>query len=220
MIDLPLFPLNTVLFPGMPLNLHIFEERYKKMINLCLSGNQPFGVVLISSGQEALGPLAEPHMIGCTAQITQAQPLREGQMHITAIGRERFRVHSIDRSSQPYLVGSVDMYPLEGEEESAIKTGGVKLRAWIYRYLKTLEEAGQVQFDSRKLPNDPTSLAYLGAVVLQQISAKQKQELLEAPRATIMFDQLRSLYRREVALLEAMLTPPGKSDKDGPFSTS
>lgn len=220
MIDLPLFPLNTVLFPGMPLNLHIFEERYKKMINQCLNGNRPFGVVLISSGQEALGPLADPHLIGCTAQITQAQPLRQGQMHITAIGRERFRIRSLDRSSEPYLIGHVDMYPLESEERAIIVDRGMRLRTWIHRYLKALEEAGQVQFDASKLPKEPTALAYLGAVVLQQISTEQKQELLEAPKASIMFDRLRAIYRREVALLEAMLSPPGKPDVEGPFSNN
>jgi hypothetical protein len=112
------------------------------------------------------------------------------------------------------------MYPLEDEESSMVQEGGSKLRNWIHRYLKALEEAGQVQFDARKLPNDPTSLAYLGAVVLQQISVEQKQELLEAPRATIMFDHLRTIYRREVALLEAMLSPPDTTDVDGPFSTN
>lgn len=218
MIELPLFPLNTVLFPGMPLNLHIFEERYKKMINFCLNGNRPFGVVLIESGREALGPLADPHMIGCTAQITQAQPLRQGQMHITAIGRERFRIHDLDRSSEPYLIGHVEPYPLQNEENAVIVDHGIKLKTWIHRYLKTLEEAGQVQFDASKLPTDPTALAYLGAVVLQQLSTSQKQELLEAPRASLMFDRLRAIYRREVALLEAMLSPPGKPDIESPFS--
>ena len=56
MIELPLFPLNTVLFPGMPLGLHIFEDRYKLMIGQCVQERRPFGVVLIRSGQEALGP--------------------------------------------------------------------------------------------------------------------------------------------------------------------
>ena len=58
MITLPLFPLNTVLFPGIPVHLHIFEERYKEMISQCLEARVPFGVVLIKSGPEALGPAA------------------------------------------------------------------------------------------------------------------------------------------------------------------
>ena len=70
MFELPLFPLNIVLFPGMPLSLHIFEDRYKLLIGKCLQERQPFGVVLIKKGIEALGPLAEPHHIGCTAFVS------------------------------------------------------------------------------------------------------------------------------------------------------
>lgn len=217
MIELPLFPLNTVLFPGMPLNLHIFEERYKAMTNLCLKENRPFGVVLISKGHEALGPLAEPHLVGCTAQITQVQPLRQGQMHITAIGRERFQIQQLFHD-RPYLVGNVEMYPLQSEDKAQIVQGGARLRSWVHRYLKALEEAGQVQFDPRKLPSDPTSLAYLGAVVLQQVSAEEKQALLEATHSTVMLEKLTVHYRREVALLEAMLTPPPDDNLEGPFS--
>jgi uncharacterized protein len=90
--DLPLFPLNTVLFPGMPLTLHIFEERYKLMIERCLEHRQPFGVVLIRYGKEALGSLADPHRIGCTARILDVQPLSEGRMNISALGQKRFRI--------------------------------------------------------------------------------------------------------------------------------
>ena len=65
---LPLFPLNTVLFPNMVLPLHVFEERYKLMINTCLAQDKPFGVVLIYSGTEAGGP-AVPHSVGTVARI-------------------------------------------------------------------------------------------------------------------------------------------------------
>ncbi len=78
MFEIPLFPLNTVLFPGTPIHLHIFEERYKQMINLCLQEQRPFGVVLIRNGMEALGPLAEPFHIGCTAEIAHVERLEDG----------------------------------------------------------------------------------------------------------------------------------------------
>src|SRR5687768_16728850 len=111
MMNLPLFPLNTVLFPGMPLSLHIFEERYKEMITRCLQDNGPFGVVLIKEGIEALGPLAQPHTIGCTAQITQVQPLDEGRMNLIVIGQERFKLHSLDYAL-PYLAGDIAISPM------------------------------------------------------------------------------------------------------------
>ncbi|HQF70729.1 MAG TPA: LON peptidase substrate-binding domain-containing protein, partial [Promineifilum sp.] len=69
MYELPLFPLNLVLFPGMPLPLHIFEERYKEMVADCLRENRPFGVVLIAEGRAEGGAPARPHVVGCTAEI-------------------------------------------------------------------------------------------------------------------------------------------------------
>ncbi len=68
-MKIPLFPLKTVLFPGMPINLHIFEERYRLMINRCIDEQLPFGVVLIQKGEEALGPFwPNSHQVGCTAE--------------------------------------------------------------------------------------------------------------------------------------------------------
>jgi len=67
-MELPLFPLNTVLFPGATLPLHVFEERYKQMINQCLESRSPFGVLLIRSGNE-VGTPTEPFEVGTTASI-------------------------------------------------------------------------------------------------------------------------------------------------------
>ena len=69
-MELPLFPLNTVLFPGATLPLHIFEDRYKEMISQCIEEHRPFGVLLIRKGREA-GDLAEPFEIGTTAHIAR-----------------------------------------------------------------------------------------------------------------------------------------------------
>jgi hypothetical protein len=106
MYELPLFPLNTVLFPGMPIDLHIFEPRYLLMISRCLTAEQPFGVVLIRTGLEANGALAEPYSIGTTARISTVEHLADGRMNLTALGEERFEILSLDRSG-PYLVGQV-----------------------------------------------------------------------------------------------------------------
>ena len=94
----------------MPLKLHIFEERYKLMIGQCYKAGQPFGVALIQSGHE-VGGRAQPFAIGCTAIITQLEPLPEGRMNIVAIGQERFQIQSL-KFDQPYLVGLVEPYPL------------------------------------------------------------------------------------------------------------
>src|SRR3990172_3261195 len=103
---LPLFPLRTVLFPGMPLPLRIFEERYRLMIGRCLEQRAPFGVVLIRSGEEVGGP-AEPYDVGTTARIVRVQRLEDGRMNLVALGERRFRIVHLDRS-EPHLSGDVD----------------------------------------------------------------------------------------------------------------
>src|SRR5947209_7299372 len=102
MVELPLFPLNTVLFPTAPLTLHIFEERYKEMVSRCIAEDIPFGVVLIREGQEAGAP-AVPFEVGTTAQIVSVEKLLQGRMNLIAVGRKRFRL--LDTShARPYLV--------------------------------------------------------------------------------------------------------------------
>lgn len=216
MIELPLFPLNTVLFPGMPLNLHIFEDRYKIMMSECIEKRKPFGVVLIAQGQEALGPLAEPHLIGCSAQIIQVQPLGQGQMNITAVGKERFQVVSLDRETRPFLTGSVEPFPIRDTDREQTSSNSALVRAWLKRYLEILKRTGQIEVDVNQVPHDPIALAYLSAVLLQ-IPLSQKQELLSMQVVHELLASLRDVYRREVSLLHTLLTPPDDDD-DSTFS--
>jgi Lon protease-like protein len=204
MLELPLFPLNTVLFPGMPLNLHIFEERYKRMMQACIESSKPFGVVLIKQGLEAHGPLAEPHEIGCTARIIEVEPLSEGRMNIVALGQKRFRIiSSSDQDS--YLVGQVKLYPLEDTDPKLLTQTGKRLYPWVKRYMDILSQASGTDLESEHLPNDPLALAYLAAVLLQ-VPPKQKQTLLAAQNAPEFLGDMYDLYRREVFLLDAIMT--------------
>jgi len=216
MYDLPLFPLNTVLFPGMPLRLHIFEERYKLMIGRCYADGEPFGVTLIKSGRE-VGGRAQPFNIGCTAIITEVEPLADGQMNIVAIGSERFQIQSL-KHDQPYLVGVVNDYPLINSDSASLPDTGRLLRPWVRRYLEILAEASDAQFDLGQLPRDPLRLAYLASFLLQ-IPASQKQNLLDIDDAEQLLTDLRDMYRREVTLLRAMFTAR-ESEDIGNFSSN
>jgi Lon protease-like protein len=204
MFELPLFPLQSVLFPGMTINLHIFEERYKEMINLCIETRQPFGVVLIQDGVEALGPLANPHVIGCTAQIVRMLPRGEGRMDISAVGQERFLIQRLshDRS---YLTCQAELYPLANDDPLRLMKAGNRLRPWVERYLEILSKVGNIPFNPQQLPNDPLQLGYLAAAILQQISMEQKQDLLASNEAVDLLKDIRSIYFREVTLLDMML---------------
>jgi len=215
MFELPLFPLNTVLFPGMPLPLHIFEERYKRMVRFCLENNQPFGVVLIRQGSEALGPLAEPHDIGCTARIIEVQPLAEGQMNIITLGENRFRIESTT-SQDGYLVGKVDFFPLEETSSEKLDSSAQHLLPLVKQYMQILSEASEADLDPEKLPADPLVLAYLAAVLVQ-IPPEQKQALLVEQRAIDLLGRMEKIYRREVAMLQAIMDH-GRRQDPGPFS--
>jgi Lon protease-like protein len=210
--ELPLFPLNLVLFPGMPLNLHIFEERYKLMINECIEKRQPFGIVLISNNETDTSQNAEPHLIGCTAQITQVQPLSQGRMNITVIGRERFHVLSLNHD-KPYLSGTTETYPMIVDDTPQIPL----LKHCIQRYLRVLQETGQIQTTQSTLPNDSKVLVYLAAVLLQ-VEPIKKQELLLMESVSAMTDTLIKLYQYETLLLNTLLSPPDEIDVDGIFS--
>jgi uncharacterized protein len=215
MFKLPLFPLNTVLFPSMPLSLHIFEDRYKQMMLECLDKRQPFGVVLIQSGDEAFGPLAEPYKIGCTAQITQVQKLNEGRMNVIAVGHERFQVLSLEYTL-PYLVGVVNTVPLSNNDPAALRRESKVLRLWLKRYLVTQAKADNLQFDLKQLPHEPLALVYLAAFLLQ-IPPQRKQELLASDNALALATSVLSIYRREVTLIKALLSEE-KVDSQGDFS--
>ncbi|MBN1265989.1 MAG: LON peptidase substrate-binding domain-containing protein [Anaerolineales bacterium] len=203
MRSLPLFPLNTVLFPGMPLRLHIFEPRYLEMINLCIDRKQPFGVVLIREGIEALGGLAEPYMIGTIAQIAEVKPVSIDRMNILAIGGKRFRIHSLQRD-KPYLVGEIFDFPIVKDNEILSKELAKDLLPWIETYLDLLSELRETQFDLSMVPKTPLLTAYLASVLLQ-VPLLEKQQLLSFEKMSDMFNDLHRIYRREVALLRNLL---------------
>jgi Lon protease-like protein len=214
MFELPLFPLNTVLFPGVPLSLHIFEDRYKLMIGKCLQERRAFGVVLIRQGAEALGPLAEPNKTGCTAFITQVERLHQGRMNIGVIGRHRFRIVSLD-TKLPYLRGQVEYFPLDESEPEGQEALADRLRPWVVRYLDDLSRLSDVELKTDQLPAEPVALAYAAAALLQA-PAEEKQELLNAELASVLLADLRTIYRREVAIMKAVAED--LSQDQGPFS--
>ena len=213
-MKLALFPLHTVLFPGMPLPLHIFEPRYQDMIQTCIKLNAPFGVTLIRSGPEVGGP-AEPHAIGTSALISRVERLPDGQMNIEVVGQERIKILALQHD-ESYLTGTVENYPLAGVADAPAHASARALVPWLGRYLTLLGEAAGTPFDKKHLPHDPASLAYLAAIVLQ-IPAMEKQGLLSVGTATELLERERAIYRREISLVRAILGN-GQADDDNSFS--
>lgn len=175
-MDLRLFPLQTVLFPGMRMPLHIFEERYKIMVRECIEEDAPFGVVLIRSGAE-VGAGAVPCDVGTTARIVQVEHLDEGRMNLFTIGGQRFRIIAINTTS-PYLRGEVEMLDQRRDEGTAPPELMARAGDMFDAYLRTYMALGGQWTRGVDLPADAGDAAdYIAARM--DIATPLKQELLE-----------------------------------------
>jgi uncharacterized protein len=210
--ELPLFPLNTVLFPGMALPLHIFEERYKLMISECIRASQPFGVVLIRSGSE-VGNEAKIQSTGTTAHIKQVERLGDGRMNIATLGYKRFRVQST-HTRKPYLTGVIEMFPLQDTDNPQAKVLAAKMAPLLQSYLDIFASLGNVEIEVDKLPDDPETLAFLTAIVLRT-PQKDKQALLDVPDLVSLLRIERKMLNREAHILK-MLIENGTRWRDDP----
>jgi Lon protease-like protein len=211
-MNLPLFPLHTVLFPGMALPLHIFEPRYRQMVEQCLAASRPFGVVLIRAGQEVGAP-AVPHEIGVTARITGVERAAGGRLNIETVGEERFRLRET-RPDGDLLTAEVDLLPLPSDPAGGDQRLVRALAPWLRRYLEVLGQAAQTELRVDTMPDHPVAMAYLAAIIAQ-VPMLEKQTLLAAASAAEMLRAERRLLRREVGLLRAMLARGSPNPGDG-----
>jgi Lon protease-like protein len=199
--EIPLFPLNVVLFPGMQLPLHIFEPRYRLMIDRCLEADLTFGVALLVNGVEGQ-PGTLPADVGCTAEITEAIRLADGRINLSTEGRRRFRVLSL-REEDDYLIGTVewlDDNPSEVDATEMAQQVRHALRRYLSRVMPDLDMEG-LEWD---MMDDPYALSTSVAALLVLPSAPEqelleKQALLELTSTTARLKrELQLLYRIEV----------------------
>ena len=207
--QLPLFPLNTILFPTMPLPLHIFEERYKKMINQCIDANAPFGVILIKSGKE-VGGSAKPHNIGTVAQIKRVEMINEGRMNLLVIGEHRFRITEITQE-QPILTADVDFLKPEKTDASLFPDKISKIRGLFWRYLNLILTEAPSSEAEKSIPTKPDSLTFMVASSLQ-IGLSEKQKLLETLNCEELMD-------KEIGMLTNLIQELKKQEKWNDFVT-
>jgi len=174
-MEIPLFPLpNLVLFPNIVVPLHIFEERYKLMINGCIDHDEPFGLVLLRSGAEEETE-DTIHRVGVTARIVEVERLDEGRMNILCEGDARFRVFRFIQQT-PFWKGSVELFEDKEQHVPQVLYDQV---AELYRSVAEasarLSEAEQPELN---LPESGTDLSYMVSYVLD-IDSEEKQKLLE-----------------------------------------
>jgi Lon protease-like protein len=219
---LPLFPLSTVLFPGMRLPLHVFEDRYRALVADLLAGPEPrqFGVIAIRSGRE-VGPggAAALHEVGCVAVLRQVAPHPDGRYDLQTVGTERFRLAGVDQS-RPYLQGEVELLPDGVVGPGAAGAAAVVVRqvqAGFRAYLNALADQGGGVISVADLPDEPVLLSYvIGAAMI--IDLPERQSLLAAPDALSRLRLERSLLVRETAILRATTTRPAPDYAHEQFS--
>jgi Lon protease-like protein len=202
-MEMPLFPLNNVvLFPGMVLPLHIFELRYREMINRCLAEQLPFGVLLIKEGAE-VGEPAIPHMVGTAARIAKVEHLEDGRMNITAIGTQRFRVRELHHHHS-YLTGTVEQFPFVNGSTRQAEALTHRIRPRLLEYVDLLSQASRQKLKLDRLPEDPTTIAFLVAIAMQ-VGHEDKQAILERTGIPEILARELHLLSRETLLLQHMI---------------
>ncbi|GAA0490313.1 LON peptidase substrate-binding domain-containing protein [Streptomyces stramineus] len=228
---LPIFPLNSVLFPGLVLPLNVFEQRYRALMRdlAALPEDEPrrFGVVAIRDGHEVAptapglpaGSRPEPgpasgfgpdpmrafYTVGCTAEAATIRERENGTFEVLATGTTRFRLLSVDASG-PYLVGEVEaVEEKQGDEAGALASGVVRaFRAYQKRLAGAAERSLAGQSD---LPGEPSVLSYLVAAAAM-LDTPAKQRLLQAPDTASRLAEELKLLRSETAVIGKLPSLP------------
>jgi len=189
--SLGLFVLNTVLMPGAALRLHVFEDRYKALMDQCIEGKLPFGVLLCRNGNE-VGENLDPVDIGTTAVIRQVSKLNAGRLYVIALGVRRFKVERITDTA-PFWRADVAYLqePSHRTDESVLRDLALER---FRDYLEVLLPGCGRELEAIELPTDLAATSYVIADALQ-IDVRVKQMLLEAENPS-------QRLRIELALLE------------------
>jgi Lon protease-like protein len=219
---IPVFPLGTVLFPGLVLPLHIFEERYRVLVRdlVATTADEPheFGVVTLRYGWEVATPdgdaerpadedpitVEQLYGVGCTAELRQVTELPDGRFDIVTVGRRRFRVLAIAADTQPYVTAEVEWLPDEESDDPLPALLAPRVLAAFRTYLDLLRPDSEVL---DQVPDDPTVLSHLVAATAQ-LTTEERQELLAAPDTTARLRTELRLLNREVGLLAKVRAVP------------
>ena len=201
MRNLPLFPLNTVLFPGGTIPLQVFEPRYLRLIDDCLNSDSKFGVVLIKEGKEVGGP-SVPMSIGTIAKITSVKNLPNNRLLVTSIGTDRFNILEILKDD-PYMVATVDVQNEQTNEEIEDQTLKEATQS-TGEYLQTLlaMQGGWIKNPSSSLPEKPLDLSFFMAQLIQQPTSDQ-QKMLETTSTINRLSDCTNIIKSEIQKLVA-----------------
>jgi len=206
---LPLFPLGVVLYPGMLLPLHIFEDRYRRLVRDLLDGPEPrrFGVIAIRKGRETgVEGVQSLYEIGCTATLRQVEEHQDGRFDLVTVGTQRFRLLALDQTL-PYLQGEIELLPDEAVDGAAAAPAVRAVQAAFRGYLDALTEWGGATVRVGDLPDEPVLLSFIVAAAMV-IDLPERQALLDEPDALRRLAAERAVLSREAAMLRATTSRP------------
>jgi uncharacterized protein len=218
---IPLFPLGSVLFPGLLLPLHIFEERYRRLVQdlLVQPDDQPrrFGIIAIREGREVgADGVHALYDVGCTAEVRGVEAYPDGRYDVVTTGVSRFRIQQLE-TSQPYLQADVEWLDEPAGEGVDVLANSVGAAFLSYRSA-LLATQGQ-EDDGGGLPDDPLVLSYLiGAAMVLDLA--DKQAVLEAPSTSDRLRHELALLRREDSVLRHLPSLPGVDYVRQPYSSN
>ena len=202
---LPLFPLGTVLFPGIPLPLHVFEPRYRELVTDLLAGPEPrvFGVVAIREGHEVGAEAVRSlYDVGCVAVVRRVEAAPDGRFALMTTGSRRFRIREVD-GSRSYLQAHVHLLDEPSGDPDELGSLAESVRQAFDDYRSTVGEPDV----AIELPVDPAVLSYFVAATMI-IAVPERQELLELPATSHRLARERELLHRELGLMRTLRTMP------------
>ncbi len=200
--ELPLFPLPLVLFPGAPLPLHIFEPRYRKMLEDVRINNSLFGLSYFDASSSDLACPPVGH-VGCVAEVTEVQALPDGRSNIFTVGLIRYRIESYLERGDPYLVARVSFFEDEAEEASALEEQAQQVSELFMRIARAIRT---INDERANLPDisdtNPQKLSFLVAAAMET-ELEAKQELLELRSTAERLRWLSHMLKRAVKHYES-----------------
>ena len=177
-MEIPLFPLpSVVLFPNVILPLHIFEDRYKQMINTCLDGRESFGLVLLREGAQEETERTI-HRVGTLARVIEVERLEAGRMNILCQGETRFRVSRFIPDDAPYWKGDVQLFEDDAPERGDLDPVYDEVCQAYRKAFDLGVQLGAVRSSELQLPSSALELSFMVSYVLD-ITAEEKQKLLD-----------------------------------------
>ncbi len=218
-LTLPLFPLGTVLYPGLLLPLHIFEDRYRRLVRDLLDSAEPrrFGVIAIREGNETgADGLTALHEIGCTATLRRVAERDDGRFDLVTVGSDRFRLLSLDHS-RPYLQAGVDLLPEDTGDQAAAGQAAEAVRRAFRGYVDALAARRATQVSVPDLPREPIALSYLVAASIIA-DLPDRQALLAEPDALRRLTAERARLSRETAMLRSLTSTPAPDLRYAPYN--